>query len=771
MALITGTLNDDPNLDGTPDGFLTNDSIFGLGGNDTIHAGDGNDYVETLGGNDIIDGGEGNDTIFAGNGDNEVDGGTGNNLISTGSGDDIILAGNGNNTVLAGDGENQIALGNGTNFVLAGSGGDQVTTGSGSDTIIAGAGNDVISSGAGTDILKGDAGDDRLSYSGTATISGGTGSDTIVISPTAVFDDGYAAITVTDFEVGGLGDKLEVVDLIDRLHNLGMVGDDPFANGWARLAGDGSGNTELQVDFDGPSVGSPNWVNLATLIGVAPESVTPENFFPPLEGVNDPPENHVPGPQSADEDTSLAFTGINQISVTDPDSNLTSTELSVSHGKVTVTLSGGTVSGTDVTITGTQAEINTALQTLTYKANADYNGGDVLTVLSTDGSGIPLSDTDTIAITVNAVADIVNDTVTTNEDTPISFNPIAGTNGAEADSFADSPQITHINSLAITEGGPAIAVTDGEVTLGAGNVLTFTPAADFNGAVPSFTYTVLSGGVSETGNIDVTVNAVDDDLIIRSSPCPDDLNGGNGNDTFLVERDELTGDNIDGHGGTDTLQFTGNVTLGSPGFTMVNVENLDMGGFTLTVQTAATVDLSGLNLVTGGTINGNGLNNTIIGTKGSDTINGGGGADFLAGAEGDDILSGGTGNDVLVGGLGNDVLSGDGGSDTFVFNTALGPTNVDRINSFSHADDTVQLDAGVFASLLSAGPLAADNFRASAGGNAGDATDFVLYDTNTGNLFYDHDGNGGDAKVQFARIVGLTGTLDATDFNVTLPGP
>ena len=42
------------------------------------------------------------------------------------------------------------------------------------------------------------------------------------------------------------------------------------------------------------------------------------------------------------------------------------------------------------------------------------------------------------------------------------------------------------------------------MSLGAGNVLTFTPAADFNGAVPAFSYTVLSGGVSETANIAVT---------------------------------------------------------------------------------------------------------------------------------------------------------------------------------------------------------------------------------------------------------------------------
>ena len=118
------------------------------------------------------------------------------------------------------------------------------------------------------------------------------------------------------------------------------------------------------------------------------------------------------------------------------------------------------------------------------------------------------TDVDTVTITVVAVADIVADTVTTNEGSAISFNPITGTNGAEADSFEGSPQITQINGTAITAGSGAVAVTNGSVTLAAGNVLTFTPTAGFNGAVPAFSYTVLSGGVTETANISVTVNAV-----------------------------------------------------------------------------------------------------------------------------------------------------------------------------------------------------------------------------------------------------------------------
>ncbi|WP_218510279.1 DUF4347 domain-containing protein [Variovorax sp. dw_308] len=88
--------------------------------------------------------------------------------------------------------------------------------------------------------------------------------------------------------------------------------------------------------------------------------------------VNDAPVNHVPGTQTVDEDTSLAFTGAQLISVNDVDGNLATTRLTVNSGTLTVSLAGGaTVSaganGTQaLTLSGTQAQINAALATLGY---------------------------------------------------------------------------------------------------------------------------------------------------------------------------------------------------------------------------------------------------------------------------------------------------------------------------------------------------------------------------------------------------------------------
>ena len=116
------------------------------------------------------------------------------------------------------------------------------------------------------------------------------------------------------------------------------------------------------------------------------------------------------------------------------------------------------------------------------------------------------------------------------------------------------------------------------------------------------------------------------------------------------------------------------------------------------------------------------------------------------------MLNGGTGNDTLVGGTGNDTLVGGlGGADTFVFNTFLDAWNVDRITDLNVVADTVQLANAIFIGLAN-GELIAAAFMANATGLAGDASDRIIYETTTGNLFFDADGTGAGSRVQFAVI-------------------
>ena len=46
-----------------------------------------------------------------------------------------------------------------------------------------------------------------------------------------------------------------------------------------------------------------------------------------------------------------------------------------------------------------------------------------------------------------------------------------------------------------------------------------------------------------------------------------------------------------------------------------------------------------------------------------------------------------------------------------------------------------------------------------------DANDFLLYDTNDGSLYYDADGNGSGARVEFVSLTGIP-ALTAADFAI-----
>ena len=164
------------------------------------------------------------------------------------------------------------------------------------------------------------------------------------------------------------------------------------------------------------------------------------------------------------------------------------------------------------------------------------------------------------------------------------------------------------------------------------------------------------------------------------------------------------------------------------------------------------------------TLKGGAGSDVVNGLDGTDQLFGGIGADSLLGAAGNDLISGGQGSDYTFGGAGNDTLSGGVGRDAFVFNIAPSAGNVDTITDFSAVDDTIRLDDAVFAGLA-VGTLAASAFAANLTGQATGAAKRILYETDTGKLFFDADGVGGAARVQFATIsVGLT--LTSADFVV-----
>ena len=110
----------------------------------------------------------------------------------------------------------------------------------------------------------------------------------------------------------------------------------------------------------------------------------------------------------------------------------------------------------------------------------------------------------------------------------------------------------------------------------------------------------------------------------------------------------------------------------------------------------------------------------------------------------------------LDGALGNDTLVGGSGNDTFAFSTTLNAkTNVDSVVRFDAAHDHLLLARSVFTAYSAAGALPIADFVASSKPVAKAANQHLLYNTKTGDLAYDADGNGKLAPVVFAKLVGV----------------
>jgi Ca2+-binding RTX toxin-like protein len=149
-----------------------------------------------------------------------------------------------------------------------------------------------------------------------------------------------------------------------------------------------------------------------------------------------------------------------------------------------------------------------------------------------------------------------------------------------------------------------------------------------------------------------------------------------------------------------------------------------------------------------------------------ENVKGGTGNDSIVGNAVANMLEGGNGSDTLYGGGGKDTLTGGNGNDFFVFNTALSTANTDSITDFRHDADLICLDDAIFRAIGTV--LDAAEFYARSGATAGrDANDYIVYDTGTGRLFYDADGNkaGGVAAILFATL-STKPVIDFGDFAI-----
>ncbi|WP_020178324.1 calcium-binding protein [Methylopila sp. M107] len=169
------------------------------------------------------------------------------------------------------------------------------------------------------------------------------------------------------------------------------------------------------------------------------------------------------------------------------------------------------------------------------------------------------------------------------------------------------------------------------------------------------------------------------------------------------------------------------------------------------------------------TIRGSAYDDQIIDFGGDDLFRGGLGDDGLVGGLGNDRLFGNRGADALQGGVGDDALSGGPGADTltggegadlFALDAKI-KDDPDTIKDFSRADDTFALSSGAFRGL-EPGNLAKSAFRV--GTEAEDASDRIIYDRETGSLFFDRDGSGDKFEAIKIATLETTPKLGAADF-------
>ena len=228
-------------------------------------------------------------------------------------------------------------------------------------------------------------------------------------------------------------------------------------------------------------------------------------------------------------------------------------------------------------------------------------------------------------------------------------------------------------------------------------------------------------------------------------------------------------DSINGAGGFDELAFW-------------NVGDNNLAGHGIVVDFTAAMNVVddgygnsenavGIERITGSRfadrLTGDAGKNAFWGNDDNDTLSGGRGEDDLNGEWGLDRIVAGTGNDHISGGGENDTLTGNGGSDNFNFNWDLADSGVDTMTDFAPTIDKIWIGSW-WGGGFSSEDLVSGQFRSGAGiTTANTGTQRVIYNTTTGDLYFDADGAGGVDAVKFA-VLSNHAALTFTDIHVFL---
>ena len=496
-----------------------------------------------------------------------------------------------------------------------------------------------------------------------------------------------------------------------------------------------------------------------------------------VSAVNDPVTTSAPATASLNED-SVNF-AISGLSISDADSALSpagvyDVTLSSTNGTMTLTTTtgltfsmGNGLGNSTITFHGTLADINSALATARYTPTANFNGPAQITLQATDtfggvvttGTGAATSDTDTIAVTVNSVAEplTLGNRIFVDANQNGAFDSgESGINGVSVTLFSDSNGNGTFDSGTDAQLATTITAGGGLYSFGSlapGDYIVRIDASNFASGGALAGVVVAPGGNDPDDNVDNDSNGI--------------VSGALGSGGFVVSRAITLTDNgettIDGTGQfntNDTLDFgfrsnsapvakpdavnTAENAIGSGNLfadngsgpdsdadgdpltiSAVNGQGGNVGtqitlasGALLTVNANGTYSYNPNGKFNSLTTSASGASNTSATDTFTYTVSGGNTVTVTVTINGvssaDDVFSGSSGNDTITGTAagdlfllqqgGNDTATGLGGDDGFYFGAAL--NGADVIQGGDGDDDQVALQGNYGGATLNAANFA-----------------------------------------------------------------
>ncbi|BBL73323.1 beta strand repeat-containing protein [Methylomagnum ishizawai] len=659
----------------------------------------------TLTGSANIDGtgNAANNTLLGNSGNNNLNGGTGADSMAGGTGNDTYTVDNLGDTATESLNSGTDLVQSSVNFTL-GTNVEQLTlTGSAvsgtgntaANTIIGNASDNTLSDGGIglADSMVGGAGNDTYTVNNTGdiineTANGGAGTDSVNSSVTFTLATGVEKLTLADSggAINGTGNAAANTIVGNSLANIlsdggvgspdsldGQLGNDTYlVNNSGDIISDSGGTDTVQSTKTYDLSANATTVDKLTLLDSGGAiNATGNSLANTITGNTAANTLDDGGSNAAD---SMAGGAGNDTYV-------------VHNSGDTISDSSGTdtvQSSVDFTLAATSG---IEILTLTGAGNIDATGSTAANTLNGNGGDNVLTDGGTSADSMAGGAG--NDTYFVNN----IGDKITESSGA-ANGTADWVQ----SSVTFT-------LTDNIEKL---SLLGTTSA--INGKGNSSSNTIIGNG----GN-----NILDDGTATPNAGGADSMDGGDGNDTYLVNH---SGDTITDSNGTDLVQSTVTYDLSTKATTVDKLTLLDSGG--------------AINAT------GNALANTITGNSLANTLSdgGAGAADSMAGLAGDDTYTVNNAGDTISDSAGTDLVQSN------VSFTLTATSGIEKLTLLSNAN-AINATGNALANTITGNSLANTLSDGGAGaadsliGGAGNDTYVV---NNTGDAISDTGGDSAD---------------------------